>query len=161
MCAAGPAKRRCKRGLKVQFGNVDVFEIESCNQGRMPDTSHDLAYGHNHEYLMLDAKAEALKAIEMAASLHRIVCLEYGIKSQALSAHSIDVAIQPLSVAAAIHEPGIRCWLVDTGCPFDVIALDELDSNEMDFIKKASKLIRMSTPNGVVDADKMLSLIHI
>ena len=57
MCAAGPIKRRCKRSLNVQFGNVDVVEIEACNQGRIPDTSHDLAYGHNHEYLSLNVKA--------------------------------------------------------------------------------------------------------
>jgi hypothetical protein len=93
----------------------------------------------------------------MAASLHRIVCLDYGIMRSDNSANSIDVAVQPLSVAAAIHEPGIRRWLVDTGCPFDLIALDDLDSNELDFIKKASKLIRMSTPNGLVDADKIIS----
>ena len=157
MCAAGPSSKHCKRVLKVQFGNIDVYEIESCNQGRIPDTSHDLAYGHTHDYLSLDARAEALKAVETAASLHRIVCLEYGIKHDRLSCSSVDVAVQPLSVAAAINEPGIRRWLVDTGCPFDLIALDELDSNEMDFVKRASKLIRMSTPNGLVDADKIIS----
>ena len=80
MYAAGPIKRRCERSLKVQFGSVDVVDIEACNLGRIPDTSHDLAYGHNHEYLSLNGKAEALKAIEVAASLYRIVCLEYGIK---------------------------------------------------------------------------------
>ena len=69
----------------------------------------------------MKVRAEVLKAIEMAASLRRIICLEYGIKQNDLSANSIGGAVQPLSVAAAIHEPGIRRWLVDAGRPFDLI----------------------------------------
>ena len=72
MCAPGHIKRRCKRSLKVQFGHVDVVEIQACNLGRIPDTSHDLAYGHNRDYLSLNGKAEALKAIKVAAS--RVWC---------------------------------------------------------------------------------------
>jgi hypothetical protein len=37
------------------------------------------------------------------------------------------------------------------------IARKELDGNEADFIKKASKYVRMATPNGIVDADRMIT----
>ena len=61
------------------------------------------------------------------------------------------------SVASAIYEPGVRKWLVDTGCPFDLIARGELEDHETSFIKKANRAVRMSTPNGLVDANKSVS----
>jgi len=65
--------------------------------------------------------------------------------------------IRPVHAASAIYEPGVRRWLVDTGCPFDLIATKELDHNEESFIKKASRPIRLATPNGIVDADQIVS----
>ena len=65
----------------------------------------------------------------------------------------------PMHAAAAIHDPGIRHWLVDTGCPFDLIAEKELDNNEELFIKSASKVIRLATPNGIVDANKLYHFV--
>lgn len=65
--------------------------------------------------------------------------------------------IVPTTVASAIYQSGVRHWLVDTGCPFDLIAKTELEDNERLFIKKASKTIRLATPNGLVDASKSVS----
>jgi hypothetical protein len=65
--------------------------------------------------------------------------------------------IVPTNVASAIYQSGVRRWLVDTGCPFDLIAKTELEENERLFIKKASKVIRLATPNGLVDANKIVS----
>ena len=61
------------------------------------------------------------------------------------------------SVASAIYEPGVRKWLVDTGCPFDLIARGELEDHEVSYIKRAIKAVRVSTPNGLVDSNKSVS----
>jgi len=115
---------------------------------------------HTPEYRLLNSASEALKARVRANAWHQEVCIEYGLKP--VSGDTADgnrhyVSQTPYDVAAAIHEPGVRRWLVDTGCPFDLIAHKELDAHEETFIKKATKLIRLSTPNGIVDADKMVS----
>ncbi len=81
--------------------------------------------------------------------------ISHGGASNDITYHAGDQS--PKSVASAIYEPGVRRWLVDTGCPFDLIARRELDGNEADFIKKASKYVRMATPNGIVDADRMIT----
>ena len=65
--------------------------------------------------------------------------------------------IVPTSVASAIYQTGVRRWLVDTGCPFDLISKTELEDNERLFIKRATKVIRLATPNGLVDANKIVS----
>ena len=62
---------------------------------------------------------------------------------------SIDDVV-PVSVASAFYQPGIRRWLVDTGCPCDLIAKRELEGNEASFIKKlvqiSQDLINVQVP---------------
>jgi hypothetical protein len=92
---------------------------------------------------MIDPRANAIVARSKAISWHEVVCAEYGLpvlftRTNA-SENGISISDQsPKSVASAIYEPGIRRWLVDTGCPFDLIAHKDLDKNEIDFIKTAS-----------------------
>ena len=109
---------------------------------------------------MLVSSSEALKARVRANAWHQEMCIEYGLEPDpgaTADGSRYHVSKTPYDVAAAIHEPGVRRWLVDTGCPFDLIAHKELDAHEESFIKKATKLIRLSTPNGIVDADKVVS----
>ena len=50
---------------KLSFGNVDTVEIESCNAGIIPDTSHDKSYSHGFEYLHSDRrKAEHIALVK-------------------------------------------------------------------------------------------------
>jgi hypothetical protein len=98
---------------------------------------------------------DGLKAVASAAAWHNVVRIEYGtvkIPSQ-MSGRNFN---EPVHVAAAVSEPGVQRWLVDTGCPYDFIANRELDSNENSFIRTASKPIRMSTPSGMVDANRFV-----
>jgi hypothetical protein len=39
-----------------------------------------------------------------------------------------------------------------------LVARKELEDNEVDYIKKSSKYVRMATPSGIVDADKVISV---
>ena len=48
--------------------------------------------------------------------------------------------------------------MVDIGCPFDLIAVGGLDDHEASFIKKATKNVSMSTPNGIVDASMLMRM---
>ena len=147
----------------MSFGTVDIIEIESENQGTKPNISHDLTYSHSHDYSLIDARVASDVAISKALRWHTAICCEYGLSvvnsSDGSGCGSVFHAgdQSPKSVASAIYEPGVRRWLVDAGCPFDLIARRELDGNEADFVKKASKYVRMATPSGIVDADRMIT----
>ena len=158
--AAGIVLGKSKK--KVCFGNVEMLEIESCNAGVIPDTSHDKSYSHGFEYSHSDRRNAERIAIVKALNWHELICAEYGlpivvVRSDSALRNGLITEPTPKSVASAIYEPGVRRWLVDTGCPFDFIAYNDLESTEANFVKKASKLVRMATPNGVVDADKIVS----
>ena len=143
-CAAGVTARKARN---VKFGDAEVVEIESyVSHPRIINASHDPGYTHTPEYKMLLSFAEALKARVRANAWHQEVCIEYGLKPDlgvTADGNRHHVGQAPFNVAAAIHEPGVRRWLVDTGCPFDLIAHKELDAHEESFIKKATKLIRL------------------
>ena len=113
---------------------------------------------------MLLASAEEDIARLRAISWHEIICAEYGLKVKTrrsaldhnVQLHKPNVSHEVrenLPVASAVYEPGVRKWLVDIGCPFDLIA----EGEDTTFIKKATKSVSMSTPNGIVDASKSVS----
>ena len=141
--AAGPTVRKSRKNLHVSFGIADVYDTEWNNLGRKPDTSHDLTYRHSHDYSLIDPRVDEYTARSKAISWHEIICAEYGL-STLFNKYSVNEGKivcsdhTPRPVASAIYEPGIRRWLVDTGCPFDLIAHGELDSNELGFLKTAS-----------------------
>ena len=113
---------------KVCFGSVDLIEIEFENSGVKPNISHDLTYSHSHDYSLIDPRVASDVAISKAIHWHNAICREYGLpivithdgQGDKVMFHSSDQS--PKSVASAIYEPGVRRWLVDTGCPFDLIA---------------------------------------
>ena len=170
-CAPAAVCRTHKkpRGLRVSFGGTEHVEIEHVSgANRKPDSSHDLSYQHPYERAMLLSSAEEEIAKLRAISWHEIICAEYGLKvktrrsalDQGVQLHKPNVSHdirENVPVASAVYEPGVRKWLVDTGCPFDLIAEGELDDHETSFIKKATKSVTMSTPNGIVDANKSVS----
>ena len=151
----------------MTFGWTEVINIDPVEGAvRKPNISHDLSYRHSYEHSMLNPECESQIAHIRAISWHDILCKEYGLvnvygrngrfdRDEAVTLSSDDLC--PRSVAAAIYEPGVRRWLVDTGCPFDLIAERDLETHEESYIKRASKFIRLATPNGIVDADKIIS----
>ena len=168
-CAAAPMIHMCavacKVGKHVSFGEVTVVNIDAVTGAdRKPHDSHNLAYSHSYERQMLDTECEAHVAHLNALTWHEVICREYGLKCMLVRSLINDREhvkkiddIVPVSVASAIYQPGVRRWLVDTGCPFDLIAKHELEDTEKAFIKKASKVIRLATPNGLVDANNIVS----
>ena len=152
---------------KVMFGSTDLCEIEAVSGAcRKPDNTHDLTYRHSFEKTLLVPKVEAEIARMKAIAWHEQLCVEYALKQRFFKGRSSDVNLNEpchpdvksiASVASAIYEPGVRKWLVDTGCPFDLIAKGELEDHEVAYIKRAMKAVRMSTPNGLVDANKSVS----
>ena len=161
VCAAAP---RLRKGKTIEFGEIQIIEIPAIDGAvKVPDTGHNLAYKHSLERAELEPSIEQASAVIKAIRWRELVCIEYGLVNtddmmpfgKALSANTNEFT--PKSVAAAIYQAGVRRWLVDTGCPFDLIAKSELDSHEQDFVKKASKFVRLATPNGIVDADKVIN----
>ena len=54
--------------------------------------------------------------------------------------------------ASAQIDSTMRRWLVDSGCPIDLIASDELTDEEKQYIKKLTRGIRLQTANGLTNS---------
>jgi hypothetical protein len=52
----------------------------------------------------------------------------------------------------------LRRWLVDTGCPIDLIANSELNTHEKEYVFKTSDFVRLHTANGINETNKILRL---
>ena len=78
---------------------------------------------------MLESECEAHVAHLNALTWHEITCREYGLPcvfTRGMLINKRDTLriddIVPTNVASAIYQSGVRRWLVDTGCPFDLNA---------------------------------------
>ena len=52
------------------------------------------------------------------------------------------------SAAAKVINGRFRRWLVDTGCPIDLVASDDLTDSEMKYVREVADGIRLNTANG-------------
>ena len=114
------------------FGGSEALTIEAIDCARRkPDNTRDLTYRHSFEKTLLVPKTEADIARTKAIAWHEQLCVEYALKQRFFKGVISDVNLNApcdpdvksiASVASAIYEPGVRTWLVDTGCPFDLIA---------------------------------------
>ena len=136
-CApAAQSRVRKSSNCKVMFGGYETLTIEAVDGAcQNPDNAHDLKYRHPFEKTLLVLKIEADIVRMKAIDWHEQLCVEYAIKQRFFKGRSSDVNLNEpcnpdvksiASVASAIYEPGVRMWLVGTGCPFDLIARSDV-----------------------------------
>jgi len=58
--------------------------------------------------------------------------------------------------ASASRANGTKRWLVDTGCPLDLIAEYEIGQDEKEYIKPATDSVRLNTANGITKANRII-----
>ncbi len=138
------------KNMHVQFDDnvifIDIPSVESAT--RRPDTHHMYAYRHSDEVRSLDPSTEQRLAHLAAMTLRRQLEVEYGIK---------HVGSNYIVSAPAEVERGIRRWLVDTGCPIDLIAEGDLEKHELEYVKTTSKPVMLSTANGSTKSEQIIS----
>ena len=102
---------------------------------RKPDTSHNLKYRHDDHYRGLNSKREALRAVMKAKALRKEVLLDSDDVENDHADNAGDVSIS----AVASYDASLRRWVVDTGCPIDLVASDDLSQSERKYIKDAGR----------------------
>ena len=162
------SSRRKKRSKIVEIGSTEIHHIEydaDMSGWIRPINSHKTEEdGYQHsDYIKSLKGAEAIrketeKAHIRAVSLQECLMIDdddgpWLSKAPQGARRKIVRAIQPDLHEAAIghYESVARKWIVDSGCPLDLIASDELSNEERKFIFKILRNVRLSTANGGTD----------
>ena len=131
---------------------IDVVEIPCVPEAnKRPITEHNHAYCHSEELRALDPAVEQKIAHLRAVSWRQQLVVEYGLSL--CNKH----AVCQIAVPAEL-ERGVRRWLVDTGCPIDLIAERDLEKHELEYVKHTSKPVMLSTANGSTKSEKIISM---
>ena len=155
--------------LKVKIPDLpDVFvvSIENENTGRIVSRSREAGYSHPNAIKFPSRKRiarEVQSALIRAAALHAQVLLDNDedIDTNPGDIRGHRVVRKPKytrKVAAPVGYSGVR-WLVDTGCPMDLVGLGDLKGPDRALIAKGGHTHALHTANGAtrtagrVDAD--------
>ena len=155
--------------LRVKIPDLpDVFvvSIENDNTGRVVNRCREAGYSHPNAIKFPSRKRiarEVQSALIRAAAVHAQVLLDNDedIDTNPGDVRGHRVVRKPKytqKVAAPVGYDGVR-WLVDTGCPMDLVGLDDLKGPDRALITKGGHTHALHTANGAtrtagrVDAD--------
>ena len=161
-------KRSKRRHKIVEFGSAEITLIEygeSESGWVKPNNKHrtkEDGYEHSAYIQSLKGKdairRETEKAHIRAMSLQECLMVDdddgpWLGKAPQGARRKMVRAIQPDIHEAAIghYEKIARKWIVDSGCPLDLIASDELSDAERKYVFKILRHVRLSTANGGTD----------
>ena len=144
--------------LRVKIPDLpDVFvvSIESDNTGRVVNRSREAGYGHPNVIRFPSRKKiarEVQSALIRAAAVHAQVLLDNDedIDTNPGDVRGHRVVRKPKytqKVAAPVGYSGVR-WLVDTGCPMDLVGLGDLKGPDRALIAKGGHTHALHTANG-------------
>ena len=155
--------------LRVKIPDLpDVFvvSIENDNSGRIVNRCREAGYSHPNAIKFPSRKKiarEVQSALIRAAAVHAQVLLDNDedIDTNPGDVRGHRVVRKPKytqKVAAPVGYGGVR-WLVDTGCPMDLVGLGDLQGPDRALIAKGGHTHALHTANGAtraagrVDAD--------
>ena len=137
---------------------VDTMEVREVPGG---------SYEHTENIKLLTPKREEEKAHIRAIALQESLAIDDIDESWLAAAPSgfrrrMVRAITPDPHVSAIAKSmkAARKWIVDSGCPLDLIGSDELTENERKFIFKIIKDVRLCTANGATSCTKGVAFDH-
>ena len=155
--------------LRVKIPDLpDVFvvSIENDNTGRVVNRCREAGYSHPNAIKFPSRKRiarEVQSALIRAAAVHAQVLLDNDedIDTNPGDVRGHRVVRKPKytqKVAAPVGYSGVR-WLVDTGCPMDLVGLGDLQGPDRALVAKGGHTHALHTANGAtctagrVDAD--------
>jgi len=134
----------------VIFGDSEIMNFESTRIAtRKPNTSHSKTYSHPAHLRELSSKVEMSRAINRARAWHEDIMLDY---------ETVEPYFQENVASPAESDQSIRRWLVDTGCPFDLVSQRDLSEEERKYMSMSSKSLYLNTANGRAESNLVLSL---
>ena len=180
--------KKGRRNVSVSFNDfadVTEFDPNECSTFNRPLAQFDLSsidgmtkttapvkkkypeYQHSARIKSLSPKRELRRAIVKARLLCKQVLLrddalpeldepELGYRRGILKSAIDDPNI--VETASARYQGAVRKFLVDSGCPLDLLASDDLTEQERKFVKTACRGITLHTANGFTKAKSTLSL---
>ena len=132
------------------FGDSEIMNFESTRIAtRKPNTSHSKTYSHPAHLRELSSKVEMSRAINRARAWHEDIMLDY---------ETVEPYFQENVASPAESDQSIRRWLVDTGCPFDLVSQRDLSEEERKYMSMSSKSLYLNTANGRAESNLVLSL---
>jgi len=152
----------------VSFGGTVYHEIEADpNAWKKPITTHARpgpdGYQHSDRVRGLCIRREEQKCRLRAECLHTEVLLDLDemliINEPVVGRRrgALKTLLPEQVTAISSLENVARRWLVDSGCPLDLIASDDLTNEEKSFVQKLLRGIRFHTANGNTRSDDTIS----
>jgi hypothetical protein len=153
-----------KESRVITFGPTVTYGIESLDGcTNKPNNAKNKDYRHTERIRNLDPVVELKRAHLRAVLWHESVVLDSpetideSESSEVFNQRVLRVMTPELKVAAsASRANGSKRWLVDTGCPLDLIAEYEIGQDEKEYIKPATDSVRLNTANGITKANRII-----
>ncbi len=145
----------------MTFGDTLVRVIDAVpGATRKPFRVHDPFYQHTAALRLKNKNPFVceMRAKLQACALREDVRLDYlllngGCEPQ----HNQMTRTWSRAYDSAVAHIDSRRWLVDTGCPIDLISRDSLHVDELSFVKQAGRGIKLNTANGVTYAEDIVA----